>query len=440
MKALALLELMVFLPVWRWYLLRLQDGSDEPWGLLPLATALIVAASYWNRRRSEYSPRGAALSLVALAVYGISYPSAPPLARALLAVIALGALIEPRTEGGRVPFCYWGLLVLSLPIVSTLQFYLGYPLRRITSELVVRLLVGVPLRVDGIVLYLGERPLLIDAPCSGIKMLWTALFFSCTLGAFLGIRGWRGWLQLSVTSAVVFVGNLARTAFLVPIEFQLLPLPLPAVTHQLVGVAVLVGVLLTLGFAARAIASGLPEDLPVRKRRPLHIPRSAALMLLLVAAAGPFMRSEPLNMGTKVIPEARWPTEFDKHPAQQLALEAKERRFVESFPGEVRKYSVAGGEMIVRAVSTPTRKLHPAADCLRAVGFSVSPAKAELTAAGTIRGCVEAVGPSGRYRVCEHIEDARGVTFSDVSSWYWAAMMGDSVGPWISTVSLMPAA
>lgn len=437
MKVLALLELFAFLPVWRWYLLRLQDGSDEPWGLLPLATAAVVAALYWRRHRAEFAPRGASASLILTALYAVSFPFAPPLLRALLAITALGALCEPRRPGAQLPFCYWGLLVLSLPIVSTLQFYLGYPLRRLTSELVVYLLRDLPLRVDGVVLFLGERPLLIDAPCSGIKLLWTALYFSCTLGALFGIRGWRGWLQLSLTSLVVFIGNLARTALLVPIEFGLVKLP--AIAHELTGAAVLVSVLLLLGVVARWLASAdEPRSVKISPT-PLRVLTPVTLLVLIAAAAGPLLRSEaPIVAKQGLLPESRWPTEFNEVRLQQLPLDQSERRFVESFPGEVRKYAAGGSELIVRALSTATRKLHPAADCLRAVGYTVRPAKAEQTIAGAIRGCVDAVGANGKFRVCEHIEDAQGRTFSDVSSWYWAAVMGDSVGPWMSTVSLVP--
>jgi len=33
-------------------------------------------------------------------------------------------------------------------------------------------------------------------------------------------------------------------------------------------------------------------------------------------------------------------------------------------------------------------------------------------------------------RVCERIVDARGRQFIDASSWFWAALLGHSSGPW----------
>ncbi|MDR1889288.1 MAG: hypothetical protein LBQ81_07940, partial [Zoogloeaceae bacterium] len=39
-------------------------------------------------------------------------------------------------------------------------------------------------------------------------------------------------------------------------------------------------------------------------------------------------------------------------------------------------------------------------------------------------------GATKRLRVCERIEDADGQGFTDTSAWYWAAITGQSSGPW----------
>jgi hypothetical protein len=35
-------------------------------------------------------------------------------------------------------------------------------------------------------------------------------------------------------------------------------------------------------------------------------------------------------------------------------------------------------------------------------------------------------------RVCERIYDGQGKAWTDVSSWYWAAMVGRTRGPWFA--------
>jgi len=41
-------------------------------------------------------------------------------------------------------------------------------------------------------------------------------------------------------------------------------------------------------------------------------------------------------------------------------------------------------------------------------------------------------------RVCERIEDARGLAFTDASAWFWAAQLGRSTGPWRAVTVATP--
>ncbi len=77
-------------PIWQWYVRRVADGSDEPWGLVALGAVLLLL---WGERRNlRPGPRpavllGAGLLTVLSAVSGHCLP---PLLRALLGVSALG--------------------------------------------------------------------------------------------------------------------------------------------------------------------------------------------------------------------------------------------------------------------------------------------------------------------------------------------------------------
>ena len=54
----------------------------------------------------------------------------------------------------------------------------------------------------------------------------------------------------------------------------------------------------------------------------------------------------------------------------------------------------------------------------------------EVDAAARRWRCFDAERDGRRLRVCERIVDADGQAFTDPSSWFWAALLGRSAGPW----------
>jgi hypothetical protein len=82
------------------------------------------------------------------------------------------------------------LLSLALPWVATLQFVAGYPLRVVVAmgaEKVLRLM-GVLVTREGTDLWYEGVAVGVDAPCSGIRMLWFLLFAAAFLAARFGLR------------------------------------------------------------------------------------------------------------------------------------------------------------------------------------------------------------------------------------------------------------
>jgi hypothetical protein len=130
-----------------------------------------------------------------------------------------------------------------------------------------------------------------------------------------------------------------------------------------------------------------------------------------------------------------WPREWRGQPLHPLARSAVEARFAERFPGRIARFRVAGSgdELVLRDVQRPTRMLHPAADCWRGIGWSVGAAQLlrdDQAADSVLWHCFEASHDGQRVRVCERIVDAQGRGFTDASAWFWAASLGQSVGPW----------
>lgn len=165
-------------------------------------------------------------------------------------------------------------------------------------------------------------------------------------------------------------------------------------------------------------------------------PLGAALLVTAAAAAA----AAPLLRGTEAARQATsqafpgWPAELDGRALLQLELTPREAGFLRDFPGRVGRFSDGRSEIIVRWVASPTRQLHPAAECLKAIGFAIAPRPASLTAGGAVMGCFRASRGSEAIDVCERIEDGLGQSWPDVSAWYWHALAGSTAGPWWSYV------
>lgn len=229
------LQGIAFWPVWRWYGERITDGSDEPWGIAALATALVFLLRQGKPGHVKISTLGCAAALVTL--YALSFPFVPALARAILAVLTLSCTLSAFYLGRSLHLGILGLLLLSLPLIASLQFYLGYPVRFLTAEIAAWIitLTGHAVTAEGTCLrWLGDL-ISVDAPCSGIKMLWTGLYLNFTLACFRELGSLRTWLTYSLSMFIIFLGNLLRTIVLFYGEAHILSFP--SWGHQGVGIA-----------------------------------------------------------------------------------------------------------------------------------------------------------------------------------------------------------
>ena len=113
-----------------------------------------------------------------------------------------------------------GLALLALPVVSSMQFYAGYPLRLVTAEASRWLLAlagfdasreGSAMRVDG-------HLVIVDAPCSGVQMVWMAWFCACAVACWRGLPDRLFAKRLAFVGVIVLAGNIVRNALLVGLE------------------------------------------------------------------------------------------------------------------------------------------------------------------------------------------------------------------------------
>lgn len=225
-------------PTWWWMGQRMVDGSDDPLGVLALAA---LGTLLWQHRmRLRAAPR---LGFQATALAGAVLTTAlhnqlPDLVVALMGLLSLAAGLIAFLPASVATAPVWGLSVLSLPLLASLQFYAGFPLRVVTAE-ASRWLLALAHTVErsGSALVVNGQLIIVDAPCSGVQMAWLGYFTACAV-ALSARRNNRSFLlRLPVVSVLVLVGNVLRNTVLVAAQAS--GTPLSGWGHEGVGLAVL---------------------------------------------------------------------------------------------------------------------------------------------------------------------------------------------------------
>ncbi|MCP5534637.1 MAG: hypothetical protein H7A51_00195 [Akkermansiaceae bacterium] len=127
-----------------------------------------------------------------------------------------------------------------------------------------------------------------------------------------------------------------------------------------------------------------------------------------------------------------WPAEFDGEPLIRLDQTAFEKSFQRDFPGSIATFRCGGKQVILRHITTASRKLHPSSDCLRASGYHIGAMRIQTDDKNRQWAGYTAINPDNTYIVLERIIDTRGNTWTDVSSWYWHALIHPDRAPWLA--------
>jgi exosortase/archaeosortase family protein len=229
-----------------WLARRFTDGSDEPWGLLALATVLALVAR--QRHCLVLPTRAALLASGALAVLAaVATFVVPPIFAAGAAMLALAVFITsalPRRPAAPIVT----LLLLALPVIASLQFYLGYPLRLATAHAAAPLLAlaGVEAQASGAALLWQGRTILVDPPCAGIGMLWVGSWAAALLSYLNDASPRRTLANGGVAAVAVFAANVLRNTLLFFPEAGLVPSP--AWLHAAIGLAAFAAALVPILF------------------------------------------------------------------------------------------------------------------------------------------------------------------------------------------------
>jgi exosortase/archaeosortase family protein len=244
-------------PHWRWATARLADGSDDPLGVTALA---VLGLALWRlapRLRSAPSRAWLVVAMTGTLLATLAAMFTPPLLAACLAVLALVAGLCAFAPSGTPLLPLAGLSVLALPVVSSLQFYAGFPLRVVTAQLSTwgLQLGGVAAERSGTAMWVEGRLVIVDAPCSGVQMVWMAYFCACTVAWWGGLDNRRFLKRLAFVGAIVLAGNVLRNSVLVMLEAR--QANVPALWHETIGLVVLA---LVCAAVARVVHGGHDAD------------------------------------------------------------------------------------------------------------------------------------------------------------------------------------
>jgi exosortase/archaeosortase family protein len=219
------LQVAAFWEVWHWYVTRAVYSWDQPWGLLALVAAL--AFLFASRKPLPKEDRSLLLPALLIVFYFATYLVFPPLARAGVAFTALAVTLTSLRFGKYFHAGLFGLFCLSLPAIPTVQFFGGYPMRVVVAQLTAPILrlggfIVVP---EGTCLNWAGKLIWIDAPCSGIKMLWVGLFLTFVLLCLYELPLLKTIMLMPLVLVVIIAGNVFRAVALFYLEAGVLHLP-----------------------------------------------------------------------------------------------------------------------------------------------------------------------------------------------------------------------
>jgi len=224
-------------PQWMWLARRAGDGSDDPWGVLALFT-LVVLFSLEKDRLSLPRSAGLAASIVLIVAGSLCLGLLPPIMAAALALSGLTLLIWAMLPKKCPLTPLLILAMLALPLVASLNFYLGYPLRWLCAQASALglSLMGLSVTPMGAALLWNGKTVLIDTPCAGIAMLWVGMYLAALFSYLNAASLLRSCANLTAAVIIVVAGNILRNVLLFYKEAGLVALP--HWTHEAIGLLV----------------------------------------------------------------------------------------------------------------------------------------------------------------------------------------------------------
>ena len=224
---------------WRWYAQRISATPEETVSLAAAVALIAVLAVMRGRATGVCARRTLPLvpAVFLLVAYAFSHLLTPPIVRCAIAVMAVLWCGYVAATDERPPLAFWGLAALSLPVLPSLQFTLGFPMRVASAAMTVGLLrlQGLAVERQGTLLAFDGRSVQFDAPCSGVAMLWVAVLATLMAATVHRLACVQLIAALSLALVATIAGNVLRTASLFYLETELIRGP--AWWHEAIGMA-----------------------------------------------------------------------------------------------------------------------------------------------------------------------------------------------------------
>jgi exosortase/archaeosortase family protein len=223
---------------WWWYFERVSSAPEEAASLA--LTVMFLGGIGIARMSLPGSPRGPALIPIAilLTVFAVSQAFLPPIIRAAIAIAATLFCFYVAAFRDRPPFAFWGLVALALPVLPSLQFTLGYPMRVVSAALAVALLRAHGLAVvrQGTFLVWRDQMVQFDVPCSGVNMLWAGLLLTLMGCVLLRLGVFKVMVAVVLSVVLAVASNVLRASSLFYVEAGVIA-QAPSWWHDGIGIA-----------------------------------------------------------------------------------------------------------------------------------------------------------------------------------------------------------
>lgn len=427
-----LLQILAFWGIWNWYFWRALNSTDGFYGIFALISVVLI--SVWQKTTNRQNLILPIASILTFLFAG-TYSFLPPLLKGAMAFTAFSCVISLWRFGKIFHLGIWSLFILSLPSIASLQFFFGYPMRVLVGEAASFLLKlnGFVVIRDGVGLNFGEKTIWIDAPCSGIKMLWTGFFLTALLITIWRLNLLKSLLAFVIALVIILTGNIFRATGLFYLEAEIVRMPQFA--HEGIGVVSFIFTCVGIVFALQKLRGESKivkkENYPIKPSRFLSVIFFLSCLSAIYVQTGTVKRIQPL-----VSNSVQFPNVFENKQLQELGLTEIEEYFMEDFPGIVKRFSDGEREIIIRFVQEATRKLHSPADCFAGNGYQIKPLPLKFDGENNRWSCFSAEKGEKRLKVCERIFSGNGENWTDVSAWYWSALSDENTdGYWAITVA-----
>ncbi len=418
-----LFQIIAFWSIWKWYFLRVVTSTDGFYGIFALISVIVI--SVWQKPTNQQDHLILPIASFFTLLFALTYNFFPPLIQGTMAFTGLSCVISLWRFGRIFHFGIWSLFVLSLPSIASLQFFFGYPMRVIVGEITTILLKlnGLAVVRDGVGLNFGEKTIWIDAPCSGIKMLWAGFFLTALLITLYRFRLAKSLLAFGIALLIILIGNIFRATGLFYLEAEIVKMP--DFAHQGIGVVCFIFTCLGIVFALQKL--GPTTKIVEEESSPIKFSKQSVIFSTLFILATLSAIYVQIGIAKKSQPfvqtnSTEFPKSFEHKQLRELDLTELEEYFMEDFPGIVKRFTDGEKELIIRYVKEATRKLHSPADCFAGNGYQILPLPLKIDKDGNRWSCFSARKSEKNLKVCERIFTDSGENWTDVSAWYWSAL------------------